>query len=39
MKTVLNFLSDINPDIDYNVIPLKDFYGPTKDDPKLQVQY
>lgn len=37
MEAVLNFLTDINPDIEYNVIPLNDLYGPTKDDPKLQV--
>ncbi|XP_026736424.1 bifunctional coenzyme A synthase isoform X2 [Trichoplusia ni] len=34
---VLNFLRDINPDLEYNVFPLKDLYGPTKDDPKYQL--
>ncbi|XP_075978098.1 bifunctional Phosphopantetheine adenylyltransferase - Dephospho-CoA kinase isoform X2 [Anticarsia gemmatalis] len=37
MKRVLNFLKDINPDLEYNVFPLKDLYGPTKDDPKYQL--
>lgn len=37
IKEVLNFLKDINPDLEYNVFPLKDLYGPTKDDPKYQV--
>lgn len=36
---VLNFLKDINPDLEYNVFPLKDLYGPTKDDPKYQVNF
>lgn len=37
MKAVLDFLTDINPDLEYNVFPLQDLYGPTKDDPKFQV--
>lgn len=37
MEAVRNFLTEINPEIEYNVIPLTDFYGPTKDDPKLQM--
>ncbi|KAJ8722181.1 hypothetical protein PYW08_004583 [Mythimna loreyi] len=37
IKEVLNFLKDINPDLEYNVFPLKDLYGPTKDDPKYQL--
>lgn len=37
MKEVLNFLKDINPDLEYYVFPLKDLYGPTKDDPKYQL--
>lgn len=37
MESVRSFLMDINPDIEYNIIPLRDYYGPTKDDPKIQV--
>ncbi|XP_047030218.1 bifunctional coenzyme A synthase isoform X1 [Helicoverpa zea] len=37
IQEVLNFLNDINPDLEYNVFPLKDLYGPTKDDPKYQL--
>lgn len=37
IETVLQFLNDINPELEYNVFPLKDLYGPTKDDPKFQV--
>lgn len=37
IETVLQFLNDINPDLEYNVFPLKDLYGPTKDDPKFQL--
>ncbi|XP_028166064.1 bifunctional coenzyme A synthase isoform X2 [Ostrinia furnacalis] len=37
IKAVLNFLTDINPDLEYHVFPLKDLYGPTKDDPKFQM--
>ncbi|RVE50887.1 hypothetical protein evm_004454 [Chilo suppressalis] len=37
MEAVLNFLTDINPDLEYNVFPLQDLYGPTKDDPKIQM--
>lgn len=38
IKAVLNFLTDINPDLNYHVFPLQDVYGPTKDDPKFQVR-
>ncbi|CAH0691943.1 unnamed protein product [Spodoptera exigua] len=37
IKEVHNFLMDINPDLEYNLFPLKDLYGPTKDDPKFQL--
>lgn len=37
IKNVLRFLKDVNPDLEYNVFPLQDIYGPTKDDPKFQV--
>ncbi|XP_063383809.1 bifunctional coenzyme A synthase isoform X1 [Cydia fagiglandana] len=37
IKAVLDFLTDINPDLEYNVLPIHDLYGPTKDDPKFQL--
>ncbi|XP_023942828.2 bifunctional coenzyme A synthase isoform X2 [Bicyclus anynana] len=37
MKAVLDFLTDINPDLEYNVCPIQDVYGPTKDDPRFQL--
>ncbi|CAB3220678.1 unnamed protein product [Arctia plantaginis] len=37
INVVLNFLKDINPDLEYNVFPLQDLYGPTKDDPKYEL--
>ncbi|XP_069359336.1 bifunctional coenzyme A synthase isoform X1 [Maniola hyperantus] len=37
MKAVLEFLRDINPDLEYNVCPIQDVYGPTKDDPRFQL--
>lgn len=37
IKAVLDFLTDINPELEYNVVPIQDLYGPTKHDPRLQV--
>lgn len=37
IKNVLHFLKDINPDLEYNVLPIQDIYGPTKDDPRFQL--
>ncbi|GBP50215.1 Bifunctional coenzyme A synthase [Eumeta japonica] len=37
IQALLNFLVDVNPDIEYNVLPIQDMYGPTKDDPKIQM--
>lgn len=37
INNVLSFLRDVNPDLEYNVFPLTDLYGPTKDDPKIQL--
>ncbi|CAH2096056.1 unnamed protein product [Euphydryas editha] len=37
IKAVLDFLTDINPDLEYNVVPIQDLYGPTKHDPRLQL--
>ncbi|OWR51712.1 bifunctional coenzyme A synthase like protein [Danaus plexippus plexippus] len=37
IKAVLDFLTDINPDLEYNVLPIQDVYGPTKDNPHFQL--
>lgn len=37
IKAVLDFLTDINPELEYNVVPIQDLYGPTKHDPRLQL--
>ncbi|KAI5635214.1 dephospho-CoA kinase domain-containing protein [Phthorimaea operculella] len=37
IEAVLNFLKDVNPDLEYNVLPIQDMYGPTKDDPRFQL--
>ncbi|XP_026761829.1 bifunctional coenzyme A synthase isoform X1 [Galleria mellonella] len=37
IKAVVDFLTDINPDLEYNVVPIRDLYGPTKDDPRYQL--
>ncbi|CAH2269455.1 jg6497 [Pararge aegeria aegeria] len=37
IKAVLDFLTDINPDLEYNVCPIQDVYGPTKEDPRFQL--
>lgn len=36
---MLEFVIDINPDLEYCVLPIQDIYGPTKDDPKYQASY
>lgn len=38
MKQVSLFLNDIDPDLEYDVIPLHDIYGPTKTDPSFEVR-
>ncbi|XP_041979056.1 bifunctional coenzyme A synthase isoform X2 [Aricia agestis] len=37
IANVLEFLTDINPDLEYHVLPIQDLYGPTKDDPRYQL--
>ncbi|XP_050684664.1 bifunctional coenzyme A synthase isoform X1 [Leptidea sinapis] len=37
IAAVYDFLTDIDPDLEYNVVPISDMYGPTKDDPRLQL--
>lgn len=37
MKSVTLFLKDIEPDLEYDIIPLHDIYGPTKTDPSFEV--
>ncbi|XP_013145344.1 PREDICTED: bifunctional coenzyme A synthase isoform X2 [Papilio polytes] len=37
IKGVLDFLTDINPDLEYNVTPIQDLYGPTKSDPRYEL--
>lgn len=39
VQSVRDFLTDINPGIEYNVLPIQDMYGPTKEDPRFQVWY
>lgn len=38
IKGVLDFLTDINPDIEYKVEPIQDLYGPTKSDTRYEVR-
>lgn len=37
IKKLEEFLMDIEPRLEYRVVPITDLYGPTKDDPTLQV--
>ncbi|XP_022120623.2 bifunctional coenzyme A synthase isoform X1 [Pieris rapae] len=37
IKAVKDFLTDINPDLEYNVLAIQDLYGPTKDDPRFEM--
>ncbi|XP_053609329.1 bifunctional coenzyme A synthase isoform X2 [Plodia interpunctella] len=37
IKAVLDFLTDINPGLEYHVVPIQDIYGPTKDDPRFEM--
>lgn len=36
-KAVKEFLEDVDPEIDYDVVEITDVYGPTKTDPTFQV--
>lgn len=37
ITTVKDFLEDVDPSIKYEVVPISDMYGPTKDDPNLDL--
>ncbi|CAH2048685.1 unnamed protein product, partial [Iphiclides podalirius] len=37
IQGVLDFLTDINPDLEYKVEPIQDLYGPTKSDPRYEL--
>lgn len=34
---VKEFLEDVDPSITYNIVPINDLYGPTKEDPTLEM--
>lgn len=35
--SVRQFLSDVQPTLEVNIVPINDVYGPTKDDRSLEV--
>ena len=37
IKSVKEFLEEIDPCLEYEVVPIQDPYGPTQYDPKIQV--
>ena len=37
LQLVRDFLSDVDPTVKHYVTPITDMYGPTKDDPNIQV--
>ncbi|XP_071628554.1 bifunctional coenzyme A synthase isoform X1 [Temnothorax longispinosus] len=37
IKEVKEFLEDVDSSITYNVVPINDMYGPTKEDPTLEM--
>ncbi|RZF44530.1 hypothetical protein LSTR_LSTR002303 [Laodelphax striatellus] len=37
IKNVLEFLQEIEPRLEYEVVPIKDMFGPTKDDPTFEM--
>lgn len=37
IKNVIDFLTDICPDIECNVVPISDIYGPTITDPTMEM--
>ncbi|XP_026273775.1 bifunctional coenzyme A synthase [Frankliniella occidentalis] len=37
MSHVLEFLQDVDPNIEYDVVPISDPFGPTKDDPTFEL--
>lgn len=38
IEKLKEYLHDVDPTLVYNVVPIQDIYGPTKDDPKLEVR-
>ncbi|XP_054285722.1 bifunctional coenzyme A synthase [Macrosteles quadrilineatus] len=37
IQKVKDFLEEVDPSIEYDVVPISDIYGPTKDDPTFQM--
>ena len=37
MSAVKDFLEDVDPSLTYEVVPISDMYGPTKDDPNMDL--
>ncbi|XP_066997983.2 bifunctional coenzyme A synthase [Anabrus simplex] len=37
MRSVEDFLNDVDPNLQYKIVPITDPYGPTKEDPNLQM--
>lgn len=36
-QKVLDFLQDIDPSLEYDIVSITDMFGPTKDDPSFEV--
>lgn len=39
MQKVREFLDEMEPSLEYDIVPISDVFGPTKDDPTFQVQF
>jgi hypothetical protein len=37
MSSVEDFLRDIDPSLQYHIVPISDRFGPTKEDPTFEV--
>ncbi|KAH0560570.1 bifunctional coenzyme A synthase [Cotesia glomerata] len=37
MTALREFLNDVNPNLIYDIVPISDVYGPTKDDPSFEM--
>uniref|UniRef100_A0A1B6CV28 Bifunctional coenzyme A synthase n=2 Tax=Clastoptera arizonana TaxID=38151 RepID=A0A1B6CV28_9HEMI len=37
IEKVRDFLEDVEPNLDYVIVPISDMYGPTKDDPTFEM--
>ncbi|XP_057320755.1 bifunctional coenzyme A synthase [Microplitis mediator] len=37
MTALREFLKDVNPNLIYDIVPISDVYGPTKDDPSFEM--